>query len=133
MKKNILLVIAATLQFLPSTLIAAQMQTFKSGTKLLSECAPLSSQNKNTTERLFEASCLNYIKGVFDLHQTLVAREKIEPQICKPVDVDLGQMGQVIMRYLEENPQKIKITASSLILPALRDAYPCPPEPHSEK
>jgi hypothetical protein len=133
MKKNILVVITALLLFVSSPLPAAQMQTFKSGTKLRSECAPLSSQNKNTTERLFEASCLNYIKGVFDLHQTLVAREKIEPQICKPFDVDLGQMGRVIMKYIEENPQKMKITSSSLILPALREAYPCPLEPQPQQ
>ena len=125
MKKTIfLLAIVALLAASP--LMAAQMQTFKSGSKLLNECTPLLTQNKNTTELLFEASCLNYIKGVFDMHQTLVARGKIELQICKPTDVDLGHLGRVIMKYLNENPQKLKITASSLILPALSEAFPCP-------
>jgi len=125
MKKTVFLLVVVSL-FVAAPLMAATMQTFKSGSKLLSECSPLLSQNKNTTELLFEASCLNYIKGVFDLHQTLVAREKIDPHICKPPDADLGQIGRIIIRYIEVNPQKINITASSLILPALSEAFPCP-------
>lgn len=125
MKKTVF-VLAVVVFSVASPLMAAQMQTFKSGSKLLNECTPLLTQNKNTTELLFEASCLNYIKGVFDMHQTLVARGKIEAQICKPTDVDLGHLGRVIMKYLNANPQKLKITASSLILPALSEVFPCP-------
>lgn len=125
MKKTVF-VLAVVVFSVASPLMAAQMQTFKSGSKLLNECTPLLTQNKNTTELLFEASCLNYIKGVFDMHQTLVARGKIEAQICKPTDVDLGHLGRVIMEYLNANPQKLKITASSLILPALSEVFPCP-------
>jgi hypothetical protein len=131
--KKIVLFIAALSLFVSSPLLAAQMQTFKSGNKLLSECSPLFSQNKSKIELLAEASCFSYIKGVFDLHQTLVARGKIEAQICKPLDVDLGQIGRVIIKYIEDNPDKVNITASSLILPALSEAYPCPSASQPEK
>jgi len=125
MKKMFFLLVVVVF-FVTSPVMAAQMQTFKSGSKLLNECTPLLTQNKNTTELLFETSCLNYIKGVFDLHQTLVARGKIVPHICKPPEADLGQIGRIIMKYLKANPGKINITASSLILPALSEAFPCP-------
>jgi hypothetical protein len=131
MKKLFFLMVIVAF-FVASPLMAAQMQTFKSGSKLLNDCSPLLTQNKNTTELLFEASCLNYIKGVFDLHQTLVARSKIEPHICKPTEVDLGQIGRIIIKYLQANPEKLKVTASSLILPALSEAFPCP-ESQTEK
>ena len=124
MKKLALLIVVASMLSV-SPAIGEQMQTFKSGDKLQLDCSGLNAPLKSETKLIFDATCLNYIKGVFDLHQTLVGSKKIEPHFCKPTDVDLGQLARTVIEYIEANQEKAQTTASSLILPALSEAFPC--------
>jgi hypothetical protein len=130
MKKTALLVTIISIFFI-SPALGEQMQTFKSGDKLQLECSGLEAPLKSDTKLLLDATCLNYIKGVFDLHQTLVGSKTIEPYFCKPTDVDLGQLTRTVIEYIEKNQDKAKKTASSLVLPALSEAFPCNGSPPS--
>lgn len=123
--KKLALLIAVASMLIASPAMAEQMQTFKSGGNLQLDCSSLNAPLKSETKLLLDATCLNYIKGVFDLHQTLVGSKIIEPQFCKPKDVDLGQLARTVIEYIEANHGKTEITASSLILPALSEAFPC--------
>ncbi len=127
--KKLALLIAVASMLIASPAMAEQMQTFKSGGNLQLDCSSLSAPLKSETKLLLDATCLNYIKGVFDLHQTLVGGKKIDPQFCKPKEVDLGQLAKIVIEYIEANLEKTEITASSLILPALGEAFPCPESP----
>ena len=124
MKKLALLIAVASI-IISSPAAAEQMQTFKSGSSLQLDCSSINAPLKSETKIILDTTCLNYIKGVFDLHQTLVGSKLIEPQFCKPQDVDLGQLARVVVDYIEANHEKAEITASSLILPALSEAFPC--------
>lgn len=124
MKTLALLIIVASV-LLVSPAGAEQMQTFKSGGKLQLDCSGLDAPFKSETKLFLNATCFNYIKGVFDLHQTLVGRKIIEPQFCKPTDVKLGELVRTVITYIEANQEKAEMTASSLILPALGEAFPC--------
>ena len=129
MKKLTLLIFIASISIVsPAT--GEQMQTFKSGSKLQLDCSGLSAPFKSETKLLLDATCFNYIKGVFDFHQTLVGSKKIKPLFCKPTDVDLGQLARTIIEYIEANQEKAEKTASSLILPALSEAFPCTDSPY---
>ena len=128
MKKTALLLIVVSILF-ASSVFAEQMQTFKSGSKLQLDCSGLSAPFKSERKMLLDATCLNYIKGVFDLHQTLVGSRIIAPRFCKPADVDLGQLARTVIEYIEENQEKAEVTASSLIMHALGDAFPCTESP----
>jgi hypothetical protein len=124
MYKRVFLIAIASV-FLASSAMAEKMQTFKSGTKLQMDCSGLNAPLKSDTKIMLDATCLNYIKGVFDLHQTLVGSRVIEPRICKPTEVDLGQLARITIEYIEKNQEKAEVTASSLIMHALSEAYPC--------
>jgi hypothetical protein len=127
--KKLTLLIAVASMLITSPAMAEQMQTFKSGSNLQLDCSSLSAPLKSETKLLLDTTCLNYIKGVFDLHQTLVGSKIIKPQFCKPKDVDLGQLARTVLEYIETNHEKAEITASSLILPALSEAFPCNESP----
>ncbi len=120
-----MLIYVAVFLLLASPAPAEQMQTFKSGIKLQLECSGLNAPLKSETKVLLDAACLNYIKGVFDLHQSLVGSGIIKPRFCKPADVDLGQLARTAIEYIEENQEKSEVTASSLIMHALGGAFPC--------
>jgi hypothetical protein len=124
MKKILLLIVMVSI--LPTSLAAAEiMQTFKSGSRLQLECAGLNAPLKSETKVMLDATCLNYIKGAFDLHQTLVGSGIIEPRFCKPADADLGQLARAVIAYIEKNQDKAEVTASSLIMHALSERFPC--------
>ena len=109
--KKIVLFIAALSLFVSSPLLAAQMQTFKSGSKLLNECSPLFSQNKSKIE------CGRPVEKLKEKNYFFKMKDKKE----------------WLVKYIEDNPDRVNITASSLILPALSEAYPCPSASQPEK
>lgn len=44
---------------------------------------------------------------------------------CSPGDATLGQFNDVALRYLRAHPDTMPKTASSVVLQALIEAYPC--------
>lgn len=44
---------------------------------------------------------------------------------CSPGDATLGQFNEVALRYLRAHPDAMPKTASSVVLQALIEAYPC--------
>lgn len=45
--------------------------------------------------------------------------------ICIPDGVTLGQIAQVVLVYLNSNPERLHETASILVVDALVDVWPC--------
>jgi len=44
---------------------------------------------------------------------------------CVPNDVMLSQLGDIVTRWLDNNPQKRHLAANSLVAQALAEAFPC--------
>ena len=84
-----------------------------------------------------EMQCLVYILGVVDtlgsgqdfVNLMNLSREnKIvnpTPSPCLPDNVPLGQMKQVVTKYLNENPTNIHDSAAAGVRFALNEAFPC--------
>tara|TARA_R110000868_G_scaffold196613_2_gene442579 strand:- start:1521 stop:1850 length:330 start_codon:yes stop_codon:yes gene_type:complete len=64
------------------------------------------------------AECDGYITGVVDL----AASEK---KLCSPKQVTIGQLRDITVKWLSDNPQHRHFTANSLVIAALIEAYPC--------
>jgi len=47
--------------------------------------------------------------------------------ICLKDGVTLGQMGDVVVKHLTENPKDRNQPAALLVIAALKNAWPCPP------
>ena len=88
---------------------------FESGNTLLSDC-----QDENKY-----MYCLGYITSVSDAFETLQEWEGFENYICLPGSVTRGQLKKVVIKYLEENPVDLYISASNLVLASFIKAFPC--------
>jgi len=68
--------------------------------------------------------CLGFIVGVsssFDCEQLLLGRFSFQP----PDGATAGQMKKIVIKYLNERPEKLHLPAASLAAAALSEAFPC--------
>lgn len=66
--------------------------------------------------------CYGLIDGVVQLGNSL---PRAFPTHCFPSGVTYGQLVKVVMKYLEEHPEKLNGSATLLIAQALHEAFPC--------
>ena len=71
------------------------------------------------------AGCYDYVVGVSDMILDFPAISGIKPTVCYPNGVTAGQIVDVAVQYLASHPQERHYTASSTVLRALRQAFPC--------
>jgi hypothetical protein len=89
---------------------------YYSGNKLLEYCNPNSSKRD---------ICTGYVAGTRGAIDTWKIWENIDSGICVPKEVTLGQSIKVVVKYLEANLDKLHLSASSNVLNAFADAFPC--------
>jgi hypothetical protein len=66
--------------------------------------------------------CIGYIRGVADV---MLLHDVWDRSLCFPKNVNLRQVRDVVIKYLETYPQMRHSPASLLIADALGDAFPC--------
>lgn len=102
-------------------LLSTQSQAssgYYNGGRLLKECKSDSALAINV--------CLGYIVGMADYEDQLQDWSILdEPIFCTPDGVTVGQLKKVVIKYLDERPERLHLTASSLTANALRTAFPC--------
>jgi Rap1a immunity proteins len=106
---------------------ATDSLAFITGNDLLRKC-----QSSTPVDRTF---CMGYIIGAFD---TVSALESMEdktywkfPSVCIPNGADVGQIGDVVMKYLVEHPERRDQRAAPIIVAALLETWKCPRAPAS--
>lgn len=72
-----------------------------------------------------DAICYAYIAGAVDSHLATRTGEDLKPVFCLSDKTNTTQLVLVVKKYLDEHPEKLYLDASSLILLALHEAYPC--------
>jgi len=70
-------------------------------------------------------SCLNILHGLLDMHEIYTQMFNSPKIFCVPESVNLGQLAQVVVKYLNDNPQILHELDTLLIIKALKNAYPC--------
>ena len=90
---------------------------FKNGNKLLSDC------NESLGSHS-EAFCIGYIMGVYDAIQSNDGTLNGFTN-CSGDFVVNGQIRDVVVKWLKDNPQHRHNGASGLISHALQEAFPC--------
>ena len=54
-----------------------------------------------------------------------VALDALDVPYCLPEGVTPEQLKEVVIKYLEENPENMEFSSPPLIVAAFSDAYPC--------
>jgi hypothetical protein len=94
----------------------ARADAFKTGNVLYQECAaPIGAREY--------ANCQNYVMGVADV---MAGNNAVNGYAaCFPRDVTVGQIREVVTRYLANLPQSRNKGAAGLVADALAQAFPC--------
>jgi Rap1a immunity proteins len=117
-------------------LVAASVLAQDNGNDLLSKCRKGISKGSvdasmTADERWDAMYCMGYIGGVVDADKvwqqqpSKTLEQPDVPHYCFPKDAQMGQIHRVVLKYLEDNPQKLYLGAAALIRLALHDAFPC--------
>jgi Rap1a immunity proteins len=77
------------------------------------------SRHTATNEEVFaHLGAQGYVAGVADSYEVLGV-------VCVPSKVTLGQLQDVVLKYLDAHPEGRHNIAASLVLKALTEAFPC--------
>jgi len=64
--------------------------------------------------------CIYYLAGVQDAWNNLDSKK-----FCMPDGVKLAELKEVFIKYANENPEKLHLAASSVVMNAFNKAFPC--------
>jgi len=94
---------------------------FATGNELLTYC-----EAENFFDRGY---CIGYLAAVADTHATIEDWKNWlktkESLFCQPKNVSQGQLNKIFIKYTNNNPSALHLTASSLVMNAFTSAFPC--------
>ena len=76
-----------------------------------------------------ESLALAYVTGAYDAAQYMsvfVGSEAYAPTICTPAGSQNTQYRDIVCRYVDDHPEARTSSATSLVVMALQEAWPCP-------
>lgn len=109
---------AASILVIQSCFVPPAAAGYYDGNELLNACEPGSSE---TGRGITEGLCMGYIAGVVDDFAALRLVQK--KTSCIPRNVTVGQLKDVVVKYLKENPEKRNWWGASLVRGAVLDAW----------
>jgi hypothetical protein len=94
------------------------------GKELLRDCET----TKNVSSTMW---CYGYLNGILDM-QSLTEGNPYLPTLCTPPEVTMEQARRVVVKYLQNHPEKLHYGEHALTYIALIEAFPCKAQPAPE-
>jgi Ssp1 endopeptidase immunity protein Rap1a len=123
MKRIILLVLAITAVAMP---LPAQSKPMDTTDGLSSACRSYVQLANNalpatSTEKYTQAGfCIGYMAGFAHAISSTST-----PDFCLPESINLGVVVKAFLKYVDEHPQELQLSAKVTVPHALQQAYPC--------
>jgi len=95
---------------------------FFTGSELLERCEARLSETGSVAKG---NTCYGFVIGIEDAQDTFTVLGKMSPLWCSPDEVNASQLIRVVTKYLQEHPEELHHSASSLVANALLLAFPC--------
>jgi hypothetical protein len=86
------------------------------GNQLLQSCVNFATGDRTSEDWLEKGVCAGVVMAV----------QEIDPTICAPAAVTIGQSALVVVRYMQQHPETLHLPLSILVQTALRQTWPCP-------
>lgn len=92
---------------------------------------PVSSGQFIRADKLYDAcktespNCIGYVAGVADFYAMIAAQAPAVFNYCPPHEGSPRQISLIYLRFVEKNPKDMTKSASSVLMAALDDAFPC--------
>jgi hypothetical protein len=124
-------IFALLLASIPSSAFA--QSSHRSGNDLLSECQDALKESVAIANLVTAGRCFGYLEGLNDSEglkrrPSDSARTLDDPglrQWCTPAGVTMGQIAMVIVKYLNDHPERLQEDKFDLARQALKRAWPC--------
>ncbi len=87
----------------------------------------LTGKSPNEMEAIMDkAKSRAYLQGMLDLYVVLSHRDPELKIYCVPDEgISIGQAKDIVVKWLNEHPERLKEEARILVLYALKEAFPC--------
>lgn len=95
------------------------------GNELLQSCKNAASENPTKNASFTAGFCLGSMQSIGDLLTFVNAGLKPEARVCLPATVTNGQASRVVVKYLQDNPEKLHLNGTALVVMAIQKAFPC--------
>ena len=69
--------------------------------------------------------CLSYAMGVIDSMEAAVKDNLLEPLFCMPPAVTNDQIEDIVVKYVENHPEKRHLKGAAIVQAAMVQAFPC--------
>jgi hypothetical protein len=101
------------------------------GSQLQEACKAVTDDN---TPPIRLGTCLGFVRGVVDtqaMWEVVAQVDKSYPKVhsCVPKEVEMKQTVQVVLKFLDDHPERLHEPAVILVLEALHNAFPCSAKP----
>ena len=70
-------------------------------------------------------NCTGYVLGIYEAYVTFNEWELIADTLCPPENTSTEQMTSSVIAYIKQQPEYEQKNASSMVLNAMADIYPC--------
>ena len=99
----------------------------RDGNELLSKCKATLKTTTDPKDIPDANFCLGFIVGVADTSITYHGLYNAPHLVCIPADAKIPhtQLATVVVKYLENHPDQLHYEASSTVIAALREVFPC--------
>lgn len=114
-------------------------QTTHDGNELSEECsvALRSIEHPTSTDGIEMGLCFGMVDGIMETQELWSAVDSQHREAmyhgCIPSEVTVGEAVKVVMKFLNDNPNRLHQKDTFLIGIALAKAYPCPASPGTTK
>ncbi len=112
---RVVLLVAALALVLVSTAASAQGKTAATGNQMMGLC--------HSAEAFGQGLCVGFAMAVAGLASWLPYDA---PAACFMETVTLGQLRDIMVKYLDDHPEELHYSATSLAAKAFAKAFPCP-------
>ena len=96
---------------------SADATYFVNAGEVLSACESESVDRQN--------KCVSYLAGIVDATTTWVDWEMMPKKFCQPDEVTLEQLRKIYVKYANEHPEELHLTAAGIAVNAFVEAFPC--------
>ncbi len=98
-----------------------------SGNQFLLQCGDM--MGKSSSDAFQRGECFGYVEGLDAGAKSIVALEGLkQPPYCMPEEVTIGQIANILLKFIKDHPEKTDIPASVLAVDSLMLAFPCKAE-----
>jgi len=99
-----------------------------SGAELVQKCRSvkiLENDDKNKWSMINLQACGSYIEGVVDTISAVKIKHPTDVFFCVPEKATEEQFARVIVKYGDDHPEKLHLSAVVFVVNALSSAFPC--------